>query len=195
MSLSKFRETGKDRETYHVHGVAKGQAWLSEWRTTPWPLLTKIITLILKIKGINYNTGEVFYSCSSINLHLLLTRQWRLYLWKKVKESEVAQSCPTVCDPVDRSLQGSSVHGILLARILEWVATSFSRGSSQPRDQTQVSRIGGSYFNLWATRKLMKYLVNSRKISIRWTRDARYTSTLSLKWIFIQSQGKLHEYQ
>ena len=49
-------------------------------------------------------------------------------------EGEVAQSCPTLCDPVDCSLLGSSVHGILQARILEWVAISFSRGSSRPRD-------------------------------------------------------------
>ena len=51
-------------------------------------------------------------------------------------ESEVAQSCPTLCDPMDCSLPGSSVHGILQARILEWGAISFSRGSSQPRDRT-----------------------------------------------------------
>ena len=67
----------------------------------------------------------------------------------KVKsESEVAQSCPTLCDPVDCSPQGSSFHGILQARILEWVAISFSRGSSRPRNQTQVSRIVGRRFNL-----------------------------------------------
>ena len=46
---------------------------------------------------------------------------------------------PTLCNPMDCSPPGSSVHGILQARILEWVAISFSRGSSQPRDQTQVS--------------------------------------------------------
>ena len=51
----------------------------------------------------------------------------------------VAQSCPTLCDPMDCSLPGSSVHGILQARILEWVAISFSRVSSQCRDQTWVS--------------------------------------------------------
>ena len=69
------------------------------------------------------------------------------------KESEVAQSCPTLCDPVDCSLPSSSVHGILQARILEWVTISFSRGSSQHRDRTRVSRIGGRCFNLWATRE------------------------------------------
>ena len=51
----------------------------------------------------------------------------------------VAQSCPTLCDPMDHSLPGSSVHGIPQARILEWVAISSSRGSSWPRDRTQVS--------------------------------------------------------
>ena len=51
-------------------------------------------------------------------------------------QSEVTQSCPTLCDPVDRSQPGSSVHGIFQARILEWVAVSFSRGSSWLRDLT-----------------------------------------------------------
>ena len=51
------------------------------------------------------------------------------------------QSCPTLCDPMDCSPPSSSVHGILQARILEWVAMPSSRGSSQPRDQTRVSYI------------------------------------------------------
>ena len=54
-------------------------------------------------------------------------------------ESEVTQSCPTLCYTMDCSLPGSSVHGVFQARVLEWVAISFSQGSSQPRDQTQVS--------------------------------------------------------
>ena len=53
----------------------------------------------------------------------------------------VAQLCPTFCDPTECSLPGSSVHGILLARILEWVAIPVCRGSSQPRDQTSISLI------------------------------------------------------
>ena len=60
---------------------------------------------------------------------------------QKVKEREVAQSCPTPCDPLGCSLPGSSVHGIFQAIILEWIAISFSRGSSQPRDQTRVSLV------------------------------------------------------
>ena len=63
-------------------------------------------------------------------------------------EIEVAQSCPTLCDPVNCSPPDSSVRGILQAMVLEWVAISFPRGSSQPRDQTQVSHIAGRGFNL-----------------------------------------------
>ena len=54
-------------------------------------------------------------------------------------------------DPMDRSLPGSSVYGILWARILEWVAMASSRVSFRPRDQTQVSRIAGRFFTIWAT--------------------------------------------
>ena len=69
--------------------------------------------------------------------------------WRRV----VAQSCPTLCDPMDCSLPGSSVHGSLQARILEWVAISSSRGSSWPRDWTQVSCIASGFFPNWATRE------------------------------------------
>ena len=71
-----------------------------------------------------------------------------LWKWSEVK---VSQLCPTLCDPMDCSLPGFSVRGILQARTLEWVAMPFSRGSSWPRDQTQVSRIAGRFFTVWAT--------------------------------------------
>ena len=58
-------------------------------------------------------------------------------------EMLVAQSCLTLCDPMDCRLPDSSVHEILQARILEWVAISFSKGPSRPRDRTQVSYIEG----------------------------------------------------
>ena len=57
--------------------------------------------------------------------------------------SEVAQSCPTLCDPMDYSPPGSSIHGIFQAGVLEWVAISFSRGSARPRDRTCPARIAG----------------------------------------------------
>ena len=58
---------------------------------------------------------------------------------------KVTQLCPTFCDPVDSSPPGSSVHGICQARILEWVAVPFSRGSSQPKDRTRVSCIASGF--------------------------------------------------
>ena len=61
---------------------------------------------------------------------------------------KIAKLCQTLCNPMDCSLPGSSVHGIFQARMLECVAISFSRGSSQPRDQTQVSRVAGGLFTL-----------------------------------------------
>ena len=79
-------------------------------------------------------------------------RSSRLFL--NVKWREVAQSCPTLCDPMDCSLSGSSIHGIFQARILEWLAISFSRRSSRPRDRTQVFRIVGRRFTIWATREV-----------------------------------------
>ena len=72
---------------------------------------------------------------------------------ESVSESEVAQSCLTLCDPMDCSLPGSSIHGIFQARVLKWVAISFSRGSSQPMDWTLVSRIASRHFTIWATRE------------------------------------------
>ena len=79
------------------------------------------------------------------------------FVFRRVEsESEVAQSCPTLCDPVDCSLPGFSIYGILQARIMEWVTISFSRGSSPPRDRTQASCIGGRHFNLWATREALR---------------------------------------
>ena len=68
----------------------------------------------------------------------------------------VTESCPTLCDPKDCSLSGSSVHRILQARILEWVAISFSRGSSRPRDRTCVSHIASGLFTDWATREALE---------------------------------------
>ena len=68
----------------------------------------------------------------------------------------VAQSCLTLCDPKDCSPPGSSLHGILQARILEWVAIPFSGGSSQPRDQTQVFFTAGGFFTAWATSEALR---------------------------------------
>ena len=83
-----------------------------------------------------------------VSIHLCVKLMCEVKKW-----NEVAQSYLTLCNPVDCSLPGCSVHGILQARILEWVAISFSRGSSKPRDRTWVSHIAGRCFTLWATRE------------------------------------------
>ena len=70
-----------------------------------------------------------------------------------ISESEVVQSCLTFCDTMDCSLSGFSIHGIFQARVLKWVAISFSSGSSWPRDQTRVSCMAGRRFTLWAARE------------------------------------------
>ena len=77
--------------------------------------------------------------------------------WKKVL---VPQSCLTLCEPMDCSLPGSPVHGILQARTLEWVAIFSSRGSSPPRDWTGVSWIVGRFFTVWITREAT-FVLNS----------------------------------
>ena len=66
------------------------------------------------------------------------------------------KSCVTLCDPMDCSPPGSSVHGILQARTLEWVAIPFCRGSSPPRGQSRVSCIAGGFLTCWATREANK---------------------------------------
>ena len=74
----------------------------------------------------------------------------------------VTKSCPTLCDPMDCSLPGSSVHGIFQARILEWVAISFSRGSSQPRDQTHDCCIGRRILCHWTTREAQERVASDK---------------------------------
>ena len=79
-----------------------------------------------------------------------LKKQVLLSFLSSGKPVKVTQLCLTLCGPVDYTY---TVHGILQARIVEWVAFPFSRGSSQPRERTQVSRIAGGFFTSWATRE------------------------------------------
>ena len=74
-------------------------------------------------------------------------------LKRSESESKVTQLCPTLCDPMDCSLTGFSIHGIFQTRVPEWVDATFSRGSSQLRDWTQASQIAGRPFTLWTTRE------------------------------------------
>ena len=87
-----------------------------------WPLRRQPTRLPRPWDSLGKNTG--------VGCHFLLQ------CMKVKSQSEVTQSCPTLCNPVDCSPPGPSIHGISQARILEWVAISFSRESSQPRDWT-----------------------------------------------------------
>ena len=89
---------------------------------------------------------------------------------------------------MDHSLPGSSVHGILQARILEWVAIPFSRGSSQPRDQTLVSCIAGRFFTVWDTRKEWRWhKIRGRDISwesliVNYINTSQILTSLKSRW-------------
>ena len=136
--------------------------WRRKWQPTPVRLPGKFHGCLVgyspwdckksdMTEQLHWFTGECSFPNAQQGTSYWLARaisSTHLPLW-----SEVAQLCPTLCDPGDCSPPGSSVHGIFQARMLEWVAISFSRGSSQPRDWIQVSRIAGRCFNLWATRE------------------------------------------
>ena len=153
------------------------------------------------IKNIFYNIEDICHHSQLFNQFCIITitgcctklkGQLDLSSLKvKVKsESEVAQSCPTLCDPMDSSPPGSSVHGILQARILEWVAISFSRGSSRPRDRTQASHIAGRHFNLWATREAL----NSNSVLLLTSKYPLYASILSFVKDVFKKVWELNEW-
>ena len=95
-----------------------------------------------------------------------LGKECRPFLGLKVKVL-VTLSGPTLCNPMDCSPPGSSVHRILQARLLEWVTISFSRGSFQHRTRTWVSHIAGRFFTVWATRDQM-FKVECFRRSFMW---------------------------
>ena len=141
---STFQLSGMNHKRYQMTGVLYcSHQNHSEKMTGVWGQSTAAITKAapLVIKGMN--TNEIAFIGLS--------------------QSEVAQSCPTLCNPMDCSLLGFSVHGIFQARVLEWVAISFSRGSSWPRDRTQVSCIAGRHFTLWATREVVSKRVGLKQ--------------------------------
>ena len=114
----------------------------------------------------------------------------------------VTQLYLTLCHPRDYSPPGSFVHGILQARILEWVAISFPRRSSWPRNQTQVSFIAGRIFTVWATKKQCHqnrdiFLVRSAGLTLsivrlvsgfKWSTINYYLGTVSIQKIIFRSQ-------
>ena len=94
------------------------------------------------------------FACVGVCLpYLSEASSMTLVALKSESESEVAQLCPTLCNPMDSTLPHSSVHGIFQARVLEWGTISFSRGSSWSRDWTRVSCTAGRCFTIRATRE------------------------------------------
>ena len=135
----------------HQAPLSMGFSRQEYWGGLPFPLLTDLPNPGIKPISIISPAlaGRVFISSATWEvLHHLRYFLKTVYLLCNCNKMKVAQSCPTLCDPMDYT-----VHGILQARILEWVAMPFSRGSSQPRDWTQVSCIAWGFFTGWATRE------------------------------------------
>ena len=85
----------------------------------------------------------------AILLYISKTEDYKIHICVfSTTQNKLAQSCPTLCDPMDCSLSGTSVHGIFQARVLEWIAIALSRGSSRPRDRTWVSCIADRRFTV-----------------------------------------------
>ena len=106
------------------------------------PVFLACISLCSSIAYMQFTSACLFiHMCVHVGTHTHTHK----YMQTKPKVL-VAPSCLTLCNPMDYSPPGSFVHGILQAGILEWVAFSFSRGFSRPRDQTQISRIAGGFF-------------------------------------------------
>ena len=112
---------------YIVHGVTKSQTQLSDFHFT---------SLLMDIWAVFFFFFFIFSLQASLH-------------WSEVKWSCSVVSDSFFCNPIDCSLPGFSVYGIFQARILDWVAISFSRRSSQPRDWTRVSCIVGRCFTVW----------------------------------------------
>ena len=133
-----------------VHGIL--QARILEWVPVPfsrgcsWPRNWTRVYCI---------TGRFFTSWATReahNWHITMheCRAYNVLIWYIHMKVKVTQSCPTLCNPTD-----STVHGILQARILEWVGIPFSSRSSQPRNRTGVSCIEGGLFTSWAIREAL----------------------------------------
>ena len=97
------------------------------------------------------------------------------------KKMLVALLCPTLCDPMDCSLPGFSTHGILQARILDWVAIPFSRGSSWPRDWALVSCIAVWFFTIWATREAWDFFYLHSNIDYTKNIESEFQPSVSLQ--------------
>ena len=161
MNVSKLREIVEDRGAWRaaVHGVAKTRTQPSNWTTTAIYMVNLgwwgcyLFQLIGEQK--ESERSKVCLDSKPRSYTLCFSLHYNRITYALLAHS-IAWSCLTLCDPLDCSPPGSSVQGILQARILEWVAISSSRGSSWPRDRTWVSCTADTFFTDWVTRDVCK---------------------------------------
>ena len=107
-----------------------------------------VVIILYSVLG-SFQDGSQWSPTPGILALVYPISEYRIHWWfLPVSMDTFIQSCPTLCNPMDYSWPGSSVYGIFQARILEWVAISLSRGSSQSRDWTQVSCTAGRLYHL-----------------------------------------------
>ena len=141
------------------------------------PLKFKVFIFFSIIKHFSVNRIKISSQQQWENFQVSFIKYWDIIdSLGKVKWNEVSRSCPTLCDTIDCSLPGSSVRGIFQAIVLEWIAISFSRGSSQPRARTRVSLIVDRRFTVWATREANVVFKSQHQLM--------YRASTDLKWPF-----------
>ena len=147
--------------TCFLHNLISYTTSCSQTTVVPW--------MILKINHLS-QALMCIWPCISVEYLMwkwsVLRIMWIVFTYLACMHAKSLPLCLTLCNPMDFTPPGSSVHGILQARILEWVAMPFSRGSSWPRDRTQVSRLAGGFFTYWAIREsilcTLIYLLTTR---------------------------------
>ena len=158
-----------ERKTSQVY--CDGRGWWSQSHALPDHLVLCVTGQIKWLGGSLQWGGAV--CCPWGRGSTAASPQFQFPLDPCVRVCLVAQSCLTLCDSRYCSPPGSSVHGILQARLLEWVAMPSSRGSSQPRDGIQVSHIAGRFSTIWATRETQcTASIHQGAVETEWTLQA-----------------------
>ena len=150
------------RKTKFMECLSRARYWLKQVLSSWWQSpVRKVGCVYCSFHSTGKETHRKTFSRTSLSrfsLELSLGSN-KVRIWihlsdstPEVPEVKVTQSCLTLCDPMDCSLPGSSVHGILPGKNTGVVAIPFSKGSSQPRDRTQGSLITGRLFTIWAPR-------------------------------------------
>ena len=171
-------------------------AYFSKFSPVAWPICSRhtwLLNWAWRGKQ-NWKTGtilsqmlaECFFICCLSSVMMMMMMMMTMMMMMCVCMCVcvlAAQLCLTLFEPMNCSLPGSSVHGILQARTLEWIAIPFFRGSSPPRDRTQVSCIAGRFFTVWATREAFPMIYPVFKIQ---GQHGFITFPIHFKWTFLR---------